>query len=153
MPASSRRNSILVEHAHERLQGQLEVAVLLHVEVDERERCRTGGASVEPTESVGDPLDRVLECERVEVGDDRRHLHRHVVDIGAVDALLDLPQPLVGFGVGEDRFAERVHVDPHGIGAALVEMAGEPRIFGGEHDAAGLAPDAPHDQRHHQRGQ
>ena len=112
-----------------------------------------GGASVEPAESVGDPLDRVLECERVEVGDDRRHLHRHVVDIGAVDALLDLPQPLVGFRVGEDRFAERVHVDPHGIGAALAEMAGEPRVFGGEHDAAGLVPDAPHDQRHHERGQ
>ena len=32
-------------------------------------------------------------------------------------------------------------------------MAGEPRVFGGEHDAAGLAPDTPHDQRHHEGGQ
>ncbi len=85
-PRRQRREPRLVEHVAEGGDGEVEVAVLLHVEVDEHGRLRLEGDVVHDLEPGGDALDLVLEGEHVEVGAQRRDLHRHVVDVGAAHA-------------------------------------------------------------------
>jgi hypothetical protein len=71
----------LVEHADEGLDGELEIAVLLHVEVDEG---AVGlGDPIERGQALGDPSERVVPGEHVEVGAQRRDLDGDVVHVGA----------------------------------------------------------------------
>ena len=85
MPASQSRNSRLVEHAREGVDRQVQVAVLLHVEVDEHGRRLGRGDVVHGAQAIGDALELVVEGEHVEVGAQGRDLHRHVVDVGPPD--------------------------------------------------------------------
>ncbi len=101
----------LVEHAHERLDGQLEVGVLLHVEVDERRRRRRDGGVVDAPQGGADALDGVLERVHVEQGADRRDLHGDVVDVGTLQRGDHPRDALLCLGVGEDRLAEDVEVE------------------------------------------
>src|SRR4029450_5995221 len=121
----------LVEHAHERLDGQLEGGVLLHVEVDERLRRRRDGSVVDAPQGAADALDGVLERVHVEQGADRRDLHGDVVDVGTLqrgDHSRDAP---VCLGVGEDRLPEDVEVERGAFTGALGDVAGERGVVGG----------------------
>ena len=78
----------LVEHGRERVDREVQVAVLLHVEVDEHRRRLGGGDVVHGAQAVGDARQLVVVGEDVDAGAEGRDLHRHVVDVGAADARL-----------------------------------------------------------------
>ena len=138
----------LVEHTAHRRDRQRQVAVFLHVEVDERGRCRRRRGAVEAGEALGDPLDGVIESEHIEVGADGRDLQRHVRDIGPDDARVHLPQPSVGLGIAQDRLAQHVHVQAEPLIGAAAHVIGERRIIGRQHHAPRLRKQPASDQRH-----
>ena len=105
------------------------------------------------TQPLADAVDRELERECVEVGDDGRHLDRHVVDVGAFHTIEDRTHPLVGFGVGQDRLAERVDVDAHTVGGPSSEVPCEVRIVRRDHDAVRLGLDLADHEWHHDAGE
>ncbi len=72
----------VVEGAAERRRREVEVAVLLHVEVDELRRSRLARDEVEAAQPVGDRGDRRLERQRIDVARDGGDLDRDVVDVG-----------------------------------------------------------------------
>ena len=74
----------LVQHADECLDGELKVAVLLHVEIDEGPVVL--GDPVEGGETLGDAVERVIPGKHVEVGAQGRDLDGDVVDVGAAYA-------------------------------------------------------------------
>ena len=135
-----------VEHLLEGGQGQLQVPVLLHVQVDELRRRRGRRQPEEGPEPGDDPLDRVAEGQHVEVGAQRRDLHRHAVDVGARQPQPDVAEPHRGLVVAEDGLAEEVHVDVHPLGSPPRHVTGERRILGREDHTAHL----PHDPCGHQ---
>ena len=143
----------LVEHAHERLDGQLEVGVLLHVEVDERLRRRRDGGVVDAPQGGADALDGVLERVHVEQGADRRDLHGDVVDVGTLQRGDHSRDALLCLGVGEDRLPEDVEVERGAFTGALGDVAGERGVVGGDDQATGLGEDATAHERHHDAGQ
>ena len=110
----------LVEHAAEHGDGEVEVAVLLHVEVHERRggslrrpRGRAGAAGRDPRR----PSRRTRATSRL--AHERGDLHRDVVDVGSADALRDLASSRsVRLVVAEDRLAQQVDVEPHAVGGA-----------------------------------
>ena len=134
---------IAVEHPHERFDAQLEVAVLLHVEVDEGARRGVARGTVEADELPFDPRQRVIPCEHVEVCADGGDLHAHVVDIGPADQLGDAAGALLRLVIAENRLAEHVHVEPEAIGLAPGQVLGEGRVVGREDDAGRVLVDAP----------
>ena len=87
MPASRSCSSRLLEQAGEDRDREVEVAVLLHVEVDELAACRRRRLLVERGEAVDDALDRLVEAPHREVARDRRDLDRDVVDVVAREQL------------------------------------------------------------------
>lgn len=88
-----------------------EIAVLLHVKVDED--GVTGGHSVEHTEAFGDAVDLGIEGDHVDTRHDRRHLDAHVVDVAATHGSKDPLEALIGLGVAQHRLTERVDVRAH----------------------------------------
>ncbi len=61
----------LVEQSLKRGDGQVEVAVLLHVEVDELRRVERSGDHIEGAQRVAHPCDRGVEAERADARSDR----------------------------------------------------------------------------------
>ena len=141
------------QHRHERRQREFEVAVLLHVEIHEGLGRRGDASPIQHTKSLADPFDRLIECEHVEIRDDRGDLHRHVVDVAAIDRAHERVQAGVSVGVGQDGLTERIDVESEPISGSSCDVFRECGIVGGQHDAAGLGFDAPNDQRHHQAGE
>src|SRR3546814_6315685 len=87
---------------------QVEVAVLLHVEI--HEGFVGGRAEVQRQQALGHALDHVVERPQREVRRDRRHLDRHVVDVGTADEVVDAVEPALRLGPAQHRFAEKVEV-------------------------------------------
>ena len=138
----------LVEHVGEGGNGQREIPVLLHVEVDEpvwlfQQRC-----AIDLAERLFDPLDAAIEVENIEVGDQRRSLDRHRVDVGATQLVENLGDPSPGFVVTEDRLAQWVHQQTNAFAAALLGVCAELRVFRRQHDSSGLGEDSTANQGH-----
>jgi hypothetical protein len=100
----------LVEEAREDRDRQVEVAVLLHVEVDELRLRRAGGQLVERGQLLDDALDGLVEGPHRELTDDRRDLDRHVVDVVAGQQGPGAREPVLGLGAAEHGLAEQVQV-------------------------------------------
>ena len=77
----------LVEKLGERPNGDLQIVVLLHVEVDERGRLAGRGVGVDLAKAVLHVGQRVVECPEIDLRRDPRNLDRYVIHIGLVDEL------------------------------------------------------------------
>ena len=117
---------LLGEHPLEDLERQVEVAVLLHVEVDELVVV-LGSEPVERAQPVEAAGDRALGVPRDDLAHERGDLDRDVVDVGT----LEQPAGAVGatrrLVLAEDGLAEEVDVEPE----ALLPRGGEVPAEGG----------------------
>jgi hypothetical protein len=117
----------LVEDALEGRDGQVEILVLLHVQVDE---LGGGGCRCEfeqRGEPVGDLLDRLVERPHGQLADHGRHLDGDVVDIVTSEQRVGSLEPACGLRLAQDGFAEEVEVEPGAAGAELGDRRSEPR--------------------------
>ena len=100
-----------VEQLGEHRDRQLQVAVFLHVEVDELLR-RRGRRLGEQRQQVGrDVVDGVVERPRRVRGHGGRDLDRHVVDVGTGEQLFSALQPAGRLGLAEHGLTEQVDVE------------------------------------------
>ena len=104
------------EDAGEDRDREVEVAVLLHVEVDERPVGRR--REIQRQQPLDDLVDHFVERPHRDVARDRRHLHRDVVDIGAADEVVDAVEPAQRLILTEHGLAEQVEVE---LRAALAD--------------------------------
>jgi hypothetical protein len=140
----------MVECASERRDGQFEVAVFLHVEVDEHRRLACSRLAIEPVEHLDQPIDGVIERQGADACADRRDLDGHVVDVRSAESLDHHGESLRGLAVTDDRLAEDVDVRSDTLVATEGEVAAETGIVGGQHDVARLVAQPSLDERHHQ---
>ena len=139
-----------VEHAPEHRDGQVEVAVLLHVEVDELRRIEGCRHAVQLAKTLTDALDRVVEGERADAGADRRDLHRHVAHVVAPQACEHHVEPAARLGVADDRLAEHVQVAPHALLPTSGQVIGQLRVVGRKDHPCSFRPQAAKHQWHHE---
>jgi hypothetical protein len=136
----------LVQHPAEGGDGQLEVVVRLHVEVDEG--AGLAARPVELPQPVGQHVDGVVERQRIDLGVDRGDLDRDVVDVGSPDRGDDGVEAVGGLLLTEHGLAQRVDVLPVAVGPAGGQVAGQRRVLGGQDHAGRLPPQPAVDQRH-----
>ena len=109
---------LLGQDRGEHVDGQREVAVLLHVEVHERVRRRGPGCPVEPAQALGHALHGPLVVVGAQLRGDRRDLHRDVGDLGAGEHLDDPVEAVGGLVLAEHGLAQHVDVEPSALGRA-----------------------------------
>ena len=119
-PGAERQELRLVQHLAERGHRQVEVAVLLHVEVDELRRDppvgvavpMPGGRAVERAQPLGDARHRGAKGDQIDLAEDGRDLHRDVLDVVAGEQREVGLQAARRLRLAEDRLAELVEVQP-----------------------------------------
>ncbi len=146
---------LILKEASEHRDRQVEVAVLLHVEVDEGAaavlRQPRRGGEVQRSEALDDGIHKLIEGPHRDVARDRRDLHRDVVDIGATDEVVDALEPAQRLAFAENSFTQQIEVQ---FRAALAQRCDRrPELFGARvddevrnHLAQGAAGDW-HDRR------
>ncbi len=152
---------VLVEHLAERGDGEVEVAVLLHVEVHELGRhppVRVAivmplRLAVEGAQPVLHHLHGVAERGEVDLARHRGDLHRDVLDVVAGQQREIRLEPPRRLGLAQDGLAELVQVETDARGAALGEVAAQVRVLAGQDQRLGLVPQAGHDRRDHEARQ
>ncbi len=87
---------------------EVEVAVLLHVEVDEG--VVLGGLGVQGLQLLDDPGDGFVEGPHRQLAGDRRHLDRHVVDVGTLQQAQGRITATLSLAIAEHGLAEQVQV-------------------------------------------
>ena len=107
MPAS--RSGKSVEHLGEHRDREVEVAVLLHVEVDERAVGR--GLGVHGLQPLDDAVDGLVEGPHRELAGDGRHLDRDVVDVVALEQRHRAVATAGGLTLTQHRLAEEIEVE------------------------------------------
>lgn len=103
--------------------GEGEVAVLLHVEVEERAVPRR--RPVQRTQPLDDAPHAALGVPGGQLAGDRGHLDRDVVDVGPGHQLRHAAQPAVRLLLAEHGLAEQVEVQPEAVGARAGDVAGQ----------------------------
>ena len=105
----------ILQQPGEHRDRQVEVAVLLHVQIDERLSGlgprRGGGRQVQREQAVDHPVDDLVEGPHRDVARDSRHLHRDVVDVVATDEIVDALQATQRFGFAQHGFAQEVQIE------------------------------------------
>ena len=134
---------VSTEHPHEGLDAQFEVAVLLHVEIDEGPGRGITRGAVQPGELRINPPQRVIPGEDIQVRADRGDLHADVVHVGATDQFGDATGAFVGLVVAQDRLPEHIAVQPESISLPTREVRGERRVVSGQDDAGRVLVDPP----------
>jgi hypothetical protein len=121
----------LVEDAREGRDRQVEVAVLLHVEVDELRLALSfgsGGELVERSELLDDIGHRLVERPHRQLAHDAGHLDRDVVDVVAGEEVAGALQTVPRFALAEHGLAEEVEVQAV---AALAQLRDRGAELGG----------------------
>ncbi len=146
--------TLAIEGLHESLRGDVQIAVLLHVQID---HLRSRGSvlasegrlrrrAVEKLQPVAEDPDRVFECQRGDLRVDGRDLDREDLDLRKLQRLQ------IGFESGlrlllaEKRLTQEVDVHAHAGLAARVQVPGEKLPLGGQDDVGGLLPHLVFDQ-------
>ncbi len=142
----------LGEHEGEHVDGQGEVAVLLHVEIDERVRRGRQGRAVEPSQPLGDSLHRALVIVGAQLCRDRRDLHRDIGDLRAAEHLDDPVEAVGRLLLAEHGLAEHVDVEPRSFGRALGQVLAQGCRLGGQDDPGRGLPDLPVHEPHRGNG-
>ena len=105
----------ILQQPGEHRDRQVEVAVLLHVQIDERLSGlgprRGGGRQVQREQAVDHPVDDLVEGPHRDVARDGRHLHRNVVDVVATDEIVDALQAAQRFGFAQHGFAQEIQIE------------------------------------------
>ena len=113
---------LIFEDPSEHRDREVEVAVLLHVEVDEGAAAVLGQSrrrgEVQRREALDDGIHDLIEGPHRDVTRDRRDLHRDVVDIGPTDEVVDALESAQRLALTEHCLAQQVEVQ---LGAALAE--------------------------------
>ena len=151
----------LVQDLAEGGHREVEVAVLLHVEVDELRRDPpvrmpvpvVRGRPVERPQPLGDARDRVPERDEVDLAEDGRDLHGDVLDVVAGQEREIGLQATRGLRVAEDGLAELVEVQAEPGLSPLLEIAPEVLLLAGQDDVLRLVAQAAHDGGHHDAGE
>ena len=115
---------LAVEDLLEDVDGEVEVVVLLHVEVDEL-APGLGGVLVEGEELADGVLDDLLVAPGVVGAGDGRDFEGDVVDVGALEESARVVESLARLLLAEDRFAEEVHVEAGAAGAEALDRGAE----------------------------
>lgn len=126
----------LGEHPGEDLDGHLEVAVLLHVEVDEGVRGRRLGGLVERAQPGQAALDGALGVPRADLADERGDLDRDVVDVGSLEQLAGALGAAGGLALAEHGLAEEVDVEAEPVLAGLRQVLAQARLAGVDEQVA-----------------
>ena len=87
---------------------EVEVAILLHVEVDEGAVCRR--RHVQREQPLHDPVDDLVEAPHRDAADDGGDLDRHVVDVRTPDELMDAVEPPLRLRLAQHGLTEEVEV-------------------------------------------
>ncbi len=141
----------VLEQPREHRDREIEVAVLLHVEVDEG--AIGGRGEVQRPQPLDDLLDHLVERPHRDVAHDRRDLDRDVVHIGPADELVDALQSTQRLLLAEHRLAQQVEVQP--CPALAQRRDGGPQLVGARVDdeVAHHAAEHASCDRHHRRRQ
>ena len=143
----------LLEGGHRRRQ----IAILLHVEVDELRRSATRMVAeemaerlaIERAQAVLHQLDRVTERNQVDLAQNRGDLDRDVFDVIAGEERQVRREATRCLTLAEDRLAELVQVQPDTGAAALLEIAPEVGFLARNDHGATLVAKPRDDRRHH----
>src|SRR5216684_9070057 len=152
---------VLVQHLAERGDGEVEIAILLHVEVDELRRDPAVRMAVvmalrleiERTEPLLHDLHGVAERGEVDLARHRGDLHRDVLDVVAGQQREIGLEAARRLGLAQDGLAELVQVEPDAVGPALGQVAAQVGVLAGQDQRLGLVPQAGHDRRDDQARQ
>ena len=148
---------LLVEHLAKGRHRQVEVAMLLHVEVDELRRqvavgvavAMAQGLLVEDAQPRLHALHGVTEGHQVDLAEDGGHLHRDVLHVLAGEEGEIGFEPTRRFTLSQDRLAEQVEVQAHTRATALGQVALELLLLARQDQRLGLVTQAGHDRGHH----
>ena len=149
----------LVEDAREDRDRQVEVAVLLHVEVDELRLRRRRRELVERCETRDHPLDGLVERPHGQLRGDGRHLDRDVVDIVARKKGARALESAGRLLLAEHRLTQKVQVETR---AVALRIAGRAEVRDGwaellgrsvHHEVADHRTEHPPGDRDHDPGQ
>ena len=121
----------LVEHLAEGRHREVEVAMLLHVEVDElgyplpvgTPVLMTQSLTVEHAEPILDSLHGVTKGHEVDLAEDRRDLDRDVLHLLAREEGEIGLQPSRRLPLTQDCLAEQIEIEANAGGSALHEIA------------------------------
>jgi hypothetical protein len=147
----SRANGVelgLTEHELECGDGQLEVAILLHVEID-KGPVRLGLA-IEQSHPGSDPSGRTMPVDGNDLADERRELHRHVVDLGSSDHREYLAKAFIRFSFAEHRLAQDIDVQRDRFTTTPIQVAAKGRRLGGQDQVLREMSDPPMEGRDHE---
>lgn len=131
-----------VESAFESLASEIEIAVFLHVEVDEFP------GAVELAETGLDGRECAFLIEKIDLREDRGDFHREVLALGFGEEFEILLEAVLRFFFSENGFTEKVQVD---LGT-FFEVGGERFFFAGEDDALAFRANLRGDGGHHNGG-
>jgi hypothetical protein len=138
----------LAQDRDEGVNREIEVTEFFHVKVDKGGRCRCTGCSIERAEALSHAPNAVVERKDVEVGNDCRHLHRDIIDVGAGDLREHRGETFISLGVRENRLTKRVHVEPDPLACTASQVPTENRLVGAQHNPRCLRANAPDNQWH-----
>ena len=119
-----------VEDRHEHCDGQVEVAVFLHVQVDELGRRRPSGQPVKRYEASSYMADRLVEGPWRKGRHGGRYLYRHVVDVRSHQELSRPLKTRIGLPLPQHSLAEEVEIEPGPRCAGTGDSAAEPGVGG-----------------------
>jgi hypothetical protein len=148
MPALIFSKPTSLQRAHEDLAGQAEVAILLHVEVDELRHARAiaareGGtcrAAIQALQAVAQRRDRVLAGDGRHLRVERGDFHRENLRLRLLQGLEIQLQPTLRLGFTQDRLTEKVHIHAHALFTTPVQMLGQQLPFGRQDHIGRLLP-------------
>ena len=135
-----------VEDRAEGGDGEVEVAVFLHVEIDEF--GEGGGGSEEEAETIGDDGQGVVPCDETDLAEDGGDFDGDVGDGGVGEVSEDGVETVLGFLLAENGLAEVVEIDAEALGGAGGEVGVERGGFAGEDDAGAVGAHAAGDGVH-----
>ena len=111
----------LAEQLLEEANGEVEVVVFLHVQVDKDVRAARHRGFVERTQTLLQALDRAIDIPRIELRHHRRRLDGDVRDLGVLDERQGARGARAGLVLAEDGLAEKVEVQVLAGRRGLVE--------------------------------
>ncbi len=128
------REGRLLEQRREDRDREVEVAVLLHVEVDELGAPGCRGLLVQGRQALHHAGDGLVEAPHRELADDRRDLDRDVVDVIPGQQLLRAAEPAARLAVAEHRLAQQIHIEPDAAGAQPPQRLAQRLRIGVDHE-------------------
>ena len=122
----------LVEHFTEHVHGQVQIAILFHVEIDELRFATTVllCGPIDLPQSLLNRLERLTITRHADLADDRAEFDRHIGHF-RVAQLVEVKLPAsIGLVVAENGFAQLIEVDANALSRSLAEVVGKLRRFG-----------------------